>query len=267
MKFVRVTQKLRPTYQKGVAALEAIATYPLGSDFFKIDHGADYFAFFDRLGRLEYRAAVAGDDVVAVGAGILRRVPFRQGGPLARTWYLCDLKVHPLHRGSRIPLKMLGSAFLWNYLKCPRGYAITMNPGDGSPNRVVRLLKNFRWAPVRFAVNLEIFSLDHAQMTQAAPLVEKHRGPLKFLALSGIKDIVLQSTGKAMPLTHVQFGPSGTHGVTAPLPGYVHMLCAPEGDALAQDLRATGLRPNATASVVHHRMENCDWRFVLTSEI
>jgi hypothetical protein len=45
------------------------------------------------------------------------------------------------------------------------------------------------------------------------------------------------------------------------------MFCAPSQDALALELDQIGLRPTATASIVAHGMKDCDWRFVLTSDI
>lgn len=259
MKYVRITPRNRSLYQERLAALEKKARYPLGQDTFTLDHGRDYFAFFDRLGHVEYRAALDGDRVVAVGCGILRRVP-------KRVWYLGDLKVDPAYRGQRIPLRMLSRAFLLNYLRCPRGYAISMNPPSGE-NRVVRLLQKFRWARLSVPAFLEIYSLDDARMRQLAPLVAEHRGPISYLSLAGKKDLILGSTGKPLPILHVQWGPCGEKGYAEPRDGHGHMLCAPAGDALANALAERGVAPTATASILQHRMRWSDWRFVLTSDI
>ena len=95
MRFHRLTFQERQLFQPGIVAIEKIATYPLGDDFFKIDHGVDYFAFFDRLGKLNYYIMCDGEHVAAVGAGVLRQVPYLQGKSPQEAWYLCDLKVHP----------------------------------------------------------------------------------------------------------------------------------------------------------------------------
>ncbi len=253
-------------WQPGITALEAGAWYPLGEDRFRIDHGVDYFAFFRRLGALRYYVAEVDGEVVAVAAGVLRRVPLVEGGPLKRCWYLCDLKVRPDHRGAHLPLRMLSRAFPLNYLRCPRGYGISMNPPGGA-NRMVRLLQRFRWASATLGATLELFSLDAVEMNRARAFVETHRGPISFLSLAGKKDIVMEGTGRPMPLLHVQFGPLAEAGAPAPVPGSVHMLCAPVGDPLAAGLRRLGFTPSATASVIQHRMGSSDWRFVLTSDI
>ncbi len=259
IRFVRVRREDRARYQERLAALEKMARYPLGEDSFTLDHGADYFAFFDRLGDVEYRLALDGDRVIAVGCGILRRVP-------ERTWYLCDLKVDPEYRGRHLPLSMLTRYFLPHYLRCPRGYAISMNPAQGE-NRVVRLMQRFRWARLSVPVFLEIYSLDDVRMREVAPLVEKHRGPLSYLSLAGKKDLRLASTGKPLPLLHVQFGPCAERGFPEPRDGHAHMLCAPGGDPLARALAERGIAPTATASILQHRMPWTDWRFVLTSDV
>ena len=62
-------------FESRIADLEKGTSYPLGEDRFEIDHGADYFAFFTRLGQLRYYVVLDGDRVVAVAAAILRSVP------------------------------------------------------------------------------------------------------------------------------------------------------------------------------------------------
>ncbi len=264
MKLVRVTAQNRCTLGPGIAALEAIASYPLGEDRFTIDHGTDYFAFFERLGELAYYALLDGPRVVAVGCGMIRTIP--HGRTQRRVWYLGDLKVHPDYRGRHLPLQMLDWSFATHYLRCRRGYAISMDPPSGE-NRIVRMMKNFRWLPVSPPVKLLLYSLPADAMAQVAPVLERHRGPIGFLSLAGIKDIVLESTGKPLPLQHVQWGALGRPTHRDPVAGATHMFAAPERDPLATDLRAAGLAPAATASVLHHGMSGWDLGFVLTSDI
>jgi len=251
-------------YGHQVEAIEALAEYPIGNDFFRISHGKDYFSFFRRLGFLRYCAWVERGRVAAVAAAILRKLPGR-GGALGKAWYLCDLKVHPDFRGERIPLRMLGRAFLPNYLRCAHGYAISMDPAD-RPNRIAPLLAHFRWASLRAAGKLLLWSLDQKTVLKNLPLVQKHRGPVSFLSLHGKKDIILKSTGLPMSLYHLQFGPLAEQGLGEPPADSVNMFCAPDGDALAKELIAAGLHPSSTATIISHRMQT-DWKWVLTSDI
>lgn len=265
MGLVRLTSENWAQYGKDVMAIEADAEYPLGQDSFRIDHGANYFAFFERLGRLYYYGWIEAGKVVGVAAGILRE--WKTDSGKQRAWYLCDLKVHPEYRGQHIPLRMLSAAFPLNYLRCTRGYAISMDPANGRTNRIALLLRRFRWLRFVPSEQIQLWSLSYEEMERALPVLRQHRGPLSFLSLRGIKDIVLKSTKKPMPLLHAQFGPFAANGVATPEPGAVHMFCAPRADAMATELMQMGFSPSASATVISHRMSAESWCNVLTSEI
>ena len=250
-----------------VVALEQRASYPLGQDSFRIDHGEDYFAFFRRLGRLRYFVLLADGRVAAVAAAVLRRVPMDRGERAGEAWYLCDLKVHPDFRGRHLPLRLLTRTFLPCVLRCRRAYAVSMNPGDGRPNPVVRLLGRFRLAPLRPAGRLLLYSLEAGAVRRLRPQLETALGPVSFLSLRGRKDLILGSTGAPLPLLHLQHGPLAEAGQAEPEDGSTHMLCRPEGDGLIQVLAAAGIEPSADASLVSLGMTASDWRFILTSDI
>lgn len=254
MRILRVGPRERERWTHGIVALEAGASYPLGADRFSIDHGANYFAFTERIGEPNYYIAVEAGEVLAVGCGVLRTEP--------RVWYLCDVKVRPDARGRHIPLWMMDRGFVPNYLRCQRGYAITMDPPEGE-NRVVRLAQRFRWLSIGLGPKLRIWSMSAGEVSAVLPVMERHRGVVSWESLAGIKDIVLASTGKPMPLLHANFRGEGTE----PKAGAVHMFCAPDGDALTTELLAMGVAPTASASIIHHRMGGWDWGFVRTSEI
>jgi len=257
-------------YQDSIRELERGVTYPLGDDRFAIDHGHDYFAFFRRLGELAYFVALDSERVVAVCAAVMRRLPRFAGAIAEKAWYVCDLKVHPDYRNQRIPWQLFLHGFPGKYARCQRGYAISMNPGDGSANRVVRMATRFQLAPISLAATLGIYSLAADRMRDVEGVLNRRLGPLGYLNLVGAKDIILQSTGGAMPLLHLQHGPTAETGdalVPLAVDGHVHMFCLPSGDPLALELREHGVLPGATASIVHHRMPRWNWRSVLTSDI
>lgn len=260
MKLVKITAENRKKWQVGVARLENMSIYPLGTDSFRINHGQDYFAFFDRLGNAHYYAWVQQNEVVAVACGVLRNLP-------QKAWYLCDLKVHPDYRGRRLPLKMLTRVFWYQYLRCGRGYGISMNKPNENGNKVFRLLSQFRWLPFHVGTLLDIYSLDSQGMTQCQPLLEKSWGKIGYLSLAGKKDIVLQSTGKSLPLLHLQHGPTATYQFDSAQIGFTHMFCLPQSHTLSVDLKKLGITPQASATLVHHRMHHWNWDFVLTSDI
>ncbi|MDQ3035840.1 MAG: hypothetical protein M3Y87_25780 [Myxococcota bacterium] len=267
MKLVRVRPEDRPRFEERLARFDLHWTYPYGDDRFRLDHGREYYAFFDRLGEVSAHAWVAGDEIVGVGIAVLRSVPFQRGGPARRVWYLCDAKVDPAHRGQKLSFRAAGQQFLQHYVRAPRAYGISMNPGDGSENGVVRHALRYKLAPLRVAGTLAIHSFDAAAMRAIEPLLMRHRGPVSYLSLEGKKDLVMDSTKSRLPLLHVQFGPCAERGIPGPLDGQTHMFCALEGDALSRELASEGVKPSATATILAHRMHDCDWQFVLTSDI
>jgi hypothetical protein len=241
--------------------------YPLGKDFFEIDHGNDYFSFFDRMGKSATYIATQGEELAAVGAIILRNVPSRADEAPKPCWYICDLKVAKRYRRRHIPIKMFAHGFPRKYPLCPRGYAVSMNPGDGSPNPVVRLAAHIRLAPVSVGGTLLLYSLSAEEMRIASPLIQFHRGDFGYLSMAGIKNIVLESTGAPMPIQHLQFGPCAQVEHKQPREGHTHMFCTPATDPLAEALLSTGHAAVATATVLHHRMADWTWEFILTNEI
>jgi GNAT superfamily N-acetyltransferase len=268
--------KERSQFQDRIAALEKISTYPLGDDFFQIDHGDDYFAFFDRLGDVNYYVAIIDTQVVAVGAGVLQLIADCHNDPGKLSWYLCDLKVHPMYQNHRISVRLLEFAITQKIQECNRGYLISMNPGNGTPNRLVKMLTKFPIVSLHLATHLNIYSINIQEMQFLEHLLIRHRGPLGYRSLVGIKDLCLMSTGKKFPLIHLQWGnrieQEATADFGATTIGYLstkitYMFCAPETDELTKELSERGILPTATASIMSHGMENCNWRTITTSDI
>lgn len=254
-------------FQSRIADLEKGTSYPLGEDRFEIDHGEDYFAFFTRLGQLHYYVVLDGNRVVAVAAAILRRVPPAICKESKMVWYLCDLKVHPEYRGRYLPVSIFVHAFPKLYSLSSHAYAISMDTDGKRKNRVALMLKRFPLAPMSIATKLGIVSLDAQKMQKVEPILREHFGHVSYLSLEGKKDIILQSTGSPMPLLHVQFGPCAEQGQVEPLDDYVHMFCVSVDHPLLEVLKHQSIYPSATATVIHHRMKQWDWTFILTSDI
>lgn len=253
----------RARFHDRIAALEAGVTYPLGDDRFTLDHGADYFAFVDRLGTATTWVACDGERVAGVATGVLRHSPVVAGG----AWYGCDLKVHPDYRRTGLPRRLLAAGVAAGRGTCGRFYGISMDPPGGRPNPVARLLERMPGPAIAPGAQLHLFSCDAPTMRALAPALRAKRGRLGYRSLRGIKDVVLRSTGAPMPLLHVQFGPGAEPGHRAPQPGHAHMFCAPAGDAVALEAVRLGCGPAATATVVQHGMHDADWSFILTSDI
>lgn len=267
MSLIEINRDKAAEYLPDILEIEAHAYYPLGDDSFTIDHGADYFEFFNRMGPFQYYAWLEEEQVAAVICLVLRQVPLGSQGKLCSAWYLCDLKVHPIYRGKNIVSKMMRQIVRLNYFQSSRGYAVSMDHPGLSENRMVRLLRYFRLISTH-TTELSLWSLNEINMAQAQPIIELHRGPIRYLSLQNIKDIVLTSTQAVMPILHAQFGPmadaasSSERGSAA-----IHMFCSPSSDQLTRDLQAIGLTPSSSATILAHRMTTSDWKWMLTSEI
>lgn len=258
-RFLTVDARSRGPFADGIEALASGASYPLGEDRFTIDAGADPFAFFDRLGTSVFDLILLEDRVVGLSVRVLRRSP-------RRCWYLCGLKVDPEHRGRRLTGRLARAKFLPAYLRSPRGYAISMDSPEQVENRIHRLSRKVLPVPMR-ATGLAIYSVDAGTMRQLEPTLRTHRGELGYLSLRGIKDIVLASTGRPIPLFHVQFGATAENGGTQPVDGATHMFCTPIDDPLHRALERLGIPTESTATCLHHRMGRDLLPSILTSEI
>ncbi|HRK06865.1 MAG TPA: GNAT family N-acetyltransferase [Pseudobdellovibrionaceae bacterium] len=247
------------TWATALAELESMIEYPYGADHFRIDHGKDYWRFFARLGEPRMHAIVRGGRILAVACGVLRSLP---DGP---AWYLCDLKAAPDFRGQHAATRMLRHQFFRSYWRCGRGYAISMHPAQGE-NRIVRLLKKFSWLPFRVEAELAFYTFSFEEIQNFRGVLEASLGELGVLDLRGVKDLIMRSTGRSMPLVHVQHGPM-REAEWRPTPGVEHMLAVMEGSVTDQELKGLGRVASARACVIAHRMRGTDFSFVLSSDI
>lgn len=263
IKIEALTKENWNDYSKGLQQLENIAEYPYGSDFFKIDHGHSYFSFFQRLGEPLFHIATVDGRIVACASGVIRTIP--QANRLIKAWYLCDLKVHPDFRLQRIPAKMFRKNLLWNYLRCQKAYAVSMNP-KGKPNRVVEITNRLPIFPISLSTELNIYGLDYDQIRKITPDLNTVLGSFSFLSLSGKKDLVMKSSGAPLKLLHVQHGPMAEDQSKEPMKDFTHMICAPKSSELDKVLNSH-FEASASASIVSYGMKKIDWGFVLTSDI
>ncbi len=263
MEIKALNSKIFKEFGASLQELEAQAEYPYGDDFFKLNHGENYFAFFERLGLPIFHVALHENRVVACAAGILRTL--RVGGEVFKAWYLCDLKIHPEFQGLQLTPKLFTKNLVRNYLKCSRGYAISMNPTTGK-NTVVKLLMRLRQIPIAHAGNLNFYSFDKTQAAGIHKDLEAELGKISYLSLAGKKDLIMKSTNSRLPVFHIQHGAMAAHGADLPTEKGTYMICAFEETDL-DNLLKNNFPISATASILSHRMNLKDWNFVLTSDI
>jgi hypothetical protein len=189
----------------------------------------------------------------------------RVGDEIFKAWYLCDLKVHPDFQGRQITTKLFIKNLARNYLKCSRGYAISMNPANGR-NPIVRLVQRLPQIPIDYAGQLNFYSFDERRAAEIHDSLEKELGKISYLSLAGKKDLIMKSTGERLPLFHIQHGAMAAHGAEKPTEKGTYMICAFEETDLDKLLK-NNFPISATASILSHRLKPKDWNFVLTSDI
>jgi hypothetical protein len=260
--------------------------YSLGPLQFKIDHGENYFAFFQSLGKIEYFLIRTLPEEIIVGTfcAVLRHYPIKikSNNEIIRMkvpfWYFCDLKVHKDHRKQNLSLKLFETIFEEYGEWAERGYMISMSPGD---KQIMNLMSKFDLLRDPFGTNpseyftLKIYSLTKDKMFKAEAILKKFFNKISYATNSGKKDLIMvndeqnDSADKRLNLYHLQHGQFGTKGHCLGIlePHAVIMFCVPEDTNICKELTKNGINTDITASVIYWNIQHFDWLNILTSEI
>jgi pyrroloquinoline quinone (PQQ) biosynthesis protein C len=252
LRFTLVDRDGVAPHAAALGGLERSIRYPIadGADHFTIDHGPRYHPFFSTLGEAFFLLALDGDRVAAAVAGVGREV--RIGGRAFRSFYACDLKVAPEHRGRRVVERMV----LHGLSRLPwdprlRGwklvYGAAMRGERGDLMRSARGAHPLRlFAPLAllrlyFVPPAALAGLDPAgaPLPPAGPGAELSAPPegLGLVSTAGRKDLRLASTGAPWPLVHLTQGPGAWR------PSWGSYLAAAGAEVVARGLpRAVLLR-------------------------
>lgn len=242
-----MTSENREELSKKISEMENDIYYPLGDDHFKIDHGKDYFAFFERLGDLHYWCVLDNEKIIGVAAGILREVNDET------VWYLCDLKVRKEYRQKGIPKFIFKNAFIYNFknTKVYKAYAVSMDSNDGkSP---FKKIKKSTFGLLKKNKSLKIYSLTKNDYLSICHKLGKHR----LVHTNDKKELILKSNNKKLSLFHInkkkldqssRFIDPNEHSVI--------MLSVYEGDDYDLILKEVNLKPDSSATVLTFRMNN-----------
>jgi hypothetical protein len=271
--------------------------YPLGNDSFTISHGNNYYSFFDRLGKVYMNICIIDNKIVGTACGILRNIKYNKNSNFCLNfvelafnnslkenyksqsldcWYICDLKLLPSFRGKNVITKMmLKSIFkLWTTNKV---YAISMDDDDQKENKILKYSQKSPFLNFKSAGKLMIYSVDYTTIINLLPIIKKYKGDVKFTSLLGKKDLILKSTNKPMKLLHVyvdnlQFSVENLkiekdNYYIEPIKDYTYMFCCPSKSEMYEELTKNGITTKITATIIHKNMDDCDWNFILTSDI
>lgn len=264
MEFFQINSLNKQMYNQYLLDFECDFHYPLGTDTFKIVHGENYFSFFERIGKLYYSGFQKNDVIIAASAAVRRFLNTKY------CWYLCDLKINSAYQGRFITAKLLRKWILSHNDDNQRAYAISMNNANNQSAPIIDILQKSKRKLFKKGPILNIYSLDFCSLKKISETIEASNGPIRYISLQGIKDIILQSNGQRMNLIHLDFPPYRNNAVNnvKPLdPNAVYMFCAIRGSLIHKLLQQEKIRVNATATIIHFGMDDWDWSFIKTYEI
>jgi hypothetical protein len=266
--------------------LERSVRYPVadGAEHFFIDHGPRYHPFFSTLGEAFFLLALEGERVAGVVVGVKRSVDWC-GRPV-RSFYLCDLKIAPEHRGRGLVQRMIlhglgalprdGRLRGWKLL---HGAAMRGARGDVMqsarglhPMRLFRPSARLRlyFTPPATLARLHVANAPPPPTRAGVdlsprPVPPGEEGPLAKLGVvstAGRKDLCLVSSGAPWPLVHLALGPSrwrptwgaylAAAGAALVAEGLAGPACFAIDERLADHvawLAAEGVEPGAVCTV------------------
>lgn len=234
----------------------------------KIDHGNNYFEFFNRLGEFHYIAIVGDNRIIGGAAGIKRKISNKNGQYLD-VWYLCDLKIMKEYQGKKLSFEIAKKGLEIMHAK-DKFYMITMYP---TSKKIEKMSEYFGFLNIKNNGYLYIYQLEYEAMKMAEKILQKFRGPTaRYVKSEDVgKNIILKSSGEKMKLAHLQFKNNCNEGKQLedgnPMENYIHMFCLYQNDKLIEELRKAGIRYSSKALILSRHMTNFDWNFIATSDI
>lgn len=260
IKIIEIDTSTVSKYSDQLQEFEQNFRYPLGNDYFAIDHGNDYFAFFRRIGQPHFFAVVVDQKIVALAGAVLRDLKFEIIPDSKPVWYICDLKVLPKYQGQGLVQRLLFFAFKKYASISTHVYAVSMNSGL-EENKLLAFAKRMPLLQLEPVATLRFFLMSFEQMKSVQSDILAAFPDRGFVSLAGAKDLVLDSDGKALNFMHLAKQPMEALSLESQ-----YMVCLPEHHSLIDHLLRQGLKPTASATVLSN-LSDIDWSFITSDEI
>lgn len=263
MTIIEVTKNLRQVYNNRLRDFEHDFQYPLGKDSFFIDHGINYFEFFDSLGTPYIYIAEEEGEIKAVAIIVLRNIDIYDNGVKESIWYICDLKIHPSYRGKFFIQHFIEVVYKKYGHLSSKIYGISMNSAQGE-NKLIKLASRLANLDLILSGELNFYLLNKNQLNLVKQMLIDKYNTINFVSLREKKDLILTSTNKALKMVH--FSPKKTKEELFTNDIYNYMFCFPTNEDINFQFSKLEFTPIATASIISN-IKNCNWNFILTSEI
>lgn len=238
--------------------------YELGRIQYEVDHGEDYYAFFERMGQLVSYVAMDGEEIAALAVGVLREVELLKDESPKKVWFIADLKVAPNYRGQRLTHTLIRRAYIDNFAKAQKIYAISINKVDKEADHVTQFAPRLPLLPLKVSSTLFLYLCTYDEILKIEPVLKKELGLVGYVDIMDRKKLI--SKGEAIPVLHACYQP-GQGPVLKAHKDFMHMFCIPEENALNNKILSLGVNPMATAAALYYGGGTCDWKFVISDEI
>jgi hypothetical protein len=261
MALVEISPEFYSQYNQRLKEFEKIFQYPLGTNTFFIDHGADYFAFFKRLGTPYVFVEEENNKILAIAVIILRYIDRSGSGSLQPIWYICDLKVHPEYRGHYFLQQVLEKAYALYSRLSVSVYGISMNTASRS-NRLLSLATRMPLLNLKFSEILNFYFIEMNVFKTVFPDWKD----LQVCSLKGIKDLVLNTSKKPMDFYHLSRRAESLDFSIKNIESGKIMFCVPTQDIFVSKLDEAGIKEFSTASVISN-LNDIKWSFIESKDI
>lgn len=271
-KFINLDENKLELYNPNLKLFEfkMAQNYKPNSDNFIINYGNDYFAFFKRLGDVNYIIIQHDNEKIIIGTAcaILRKYSGKKNNQIP-FWYLCDLKIEKKHRGQNLTKKLFRYMYRDFIKKSQRGYLISMN--DVS-QQIIHIFDDISKIFVKkyILIKLLIYSVSVKIMKKIERFFKCAFENISYLSLNGTKDI-FSSTMEPIDLYHLQHGfftaTENTKKIDDLSENAIIMFCFPENSPLKSILDSMDVRTEINATIISWSMDFFDWHNILTSDI
>lgn len=252
--------------------LQVSQKYSLGLDSYLNNYGTNYFAFFERLGQVNCFIIKHIDSKIIIGSVCIifkNHISYhKKTKRKLHYWYICDLKIDNKHRKQGLTIKLFEHIYHRFSLISQRLYLIAMDPDSQQIIHIINKLQptiHFKFKHKYKLTKLLIYTVPVIIMKEIERYFTCIFNKITYLALAGVKDMVLSSTGKSMNLYHLQHDNRGKKLMDVPEDVSI-MFCFPKDSPLEDIMNSHDIRTDITATIISWSMNFFDWHDVLTSD-
>lgn len=263
------TNELKQKYHHKIKEFERNNNiiYPLNKKtYFKINHGNNYYKFFERQGGEFNILCILDDnnDVVGLICGI-KKMDENNG---YKYWYMCDFKINKDYRNLGLSYKLWNMATKKLAETNYKMYGINMKDNNDKNifNLALKLDSSFKEGP-----NLMIYMLNGNDMNKIINILIKYLGEnICFVSLNSIKDLILTHNNTKMKIMYLERNADGMktnlHSVKF-LENTTYCFCTPNNTKLYKELIKNNIKTNIIARIIHLNMTDFDWSNIVASHI